>query len=202
MDRAIRAVAALRGGASRLAAVMGHAAGWGFFLCAGLITADVVGRNFLGVSSQATTELSGYALAVGIAWALAHALARRAHVRIDLLVMKLPARLRPWLHLLAMLFLAAFAATLAWAAFMLLDESLLFGARDMSALEVPLWLPQGLWAAGIAGLAVLAGLFFLEGLLLTLAGRGVEAEALLVSRTDMDEAAETLAILATVEKRA
>ena len=63
----------------------------------------------------------------------AHALARRAHVRIDLLVMKLPAPVRPWLHLLAMAFLLGFAATLTWAAWMLVDESLLFGARAGSA---------------------------------------------------------------------
>jgi len=130
----IAAVSASRRGVARLAAVMGHAAGWGFFACAALITSDVLARNLLGVSTRATTELSGYALALGIAWALAHALARRAHVRIDLLVARLPAAIRPWLHLLAMLLLAAFAAVLAWAAWMLVDESLLFGARDMSVL--------------------------------------------------------------------
>ena len=198
----IAAVSASRRGVARLAAVMGHAAGWGFFACAALITSDVLARNLLGVSTRATTELSGYALALGIAWALAHALARRAHVRIDLLVARLPAAIRPWLHLLAMLLLAAFAAVLAWAAWMLVDESLLFGARDMSVLGTPLWLPQGLWAAGIALLALLAALLFLEGLLLTLAGRGAEAEALLAARTDMEEAAETLAGLAAAEPRA
>jgi len=198
----IRAVGLARRGVAGLAALMGHAAGWAFFACAALITFDVVARNTLGWSSQSTTELSGYALAFGIAWGLAHALARRAHVRIDLLVMKLPAAVRPWLHLLAMAFLLGFATTLTWAAWMLVDESLLFGARDMSLLGTPLWLPQGLWMAGIAVLAVLAALLLLEGLLLTLAGRGAEAEALLVARTDMDEARETLEILAEVEKRA
>lgn len=198
----IGAVSLARRGVAALAALMGHLAGWGFFACAGLITFDVVARNTLGWSTQSTTELSGYALAFGIAWGLAHALARRAHVRIDLLVMKLPAVIRPWLHLLAMAFLLTFATVLTWAAWMLVDESLLFGARDMSLLGTPLWLPQGLWAAGIGALALLAGLLLLEALLLTLAGRGAEAEALLVARTDMDEARETLEILAEVEKRA
>jgi len=198
----IGAVSLARRGVARLASLMGHLAGWGFFACAGLITFDVVARNTVGWSTQSTTELSGYALAFGISWGLAHALARRAHVRIDLLVMRLPAAVRPWLHLLAMAFLLAFATTLAWAAWMLLDESLLFGARDMSVLGTPLWLPQGLWGIGIAVLALLAFLLLLEGLLLTLAGRGAEAEALLIPRTDMDEAKETLEILAEVEKRA
>ncbi|MFL1461206.1 TRAP transporter small permease subunit [Roseococcus sp. DSY-14] len=198
----IGAVSLARRSLAGLAALMGHLAGWGFIACAGLITFDVVARNTVGFSSQSTTELSGYALAFGIAWGLAHALARRAHVRIDLLVMKLPAPVRPWLHLLAMAFLLGFAATLTWAAWMLVDESLLFGARDMSLLGTPLWLPQGLWLAGIAVMAALALLLLLEGLLLTLAGRGADAEALLVARTDMDEAKETLEILAEVERRA
>ena len=52
-------------------------------LCALFITFDVVARRFFGFSSQATIELTGYALAFGIAWGLAHALATRAHIRVD-----------------------------------------------------------------------------------------------------------------------
>ncbi len=55
-----------------------------------LITFDVLGRRFFGISTQATTELSGYALAFGMAWGLAHTLSMRAHVRIDVVVNLFP----------------------------------------------------------------------------------------------------------------
>ena len=73
----------LRRGVARLGTFMGYAAGWCFIATSALITFDVLARRFLGFSTQATTELSGYALAFGIAWGLAHTLSMRAHVRID-----------------------------------------------------------------------------------------------------------------------
>lgn len=86
----LRAARALRIGVAALAAVMAWAAGWNYVLCALFITADVLGRNLLGVSSAATVEITGYMLAVGIAWGLAHALAKRAHIRVDVWVNRLP----------------------------------------------------------------------------------------------------------------
>ena len=75
LNRAIAAVASVRRRAVALiGTVMGYAAGWGFILCAAFITFDVIARRFFGFSSQATTEITGYALAFGISWALAHAL--------------------------------------------------------------------------------------------------------------------------------
>ena len=85
---------------------MGYVAGWGFILCAAFITFDVIARRFFGFSSQATTELTGYALAFGISWALAHALTTRAHIRIDVLINHLPDRLRFPMHLLSLAALA------------------------------------------------------------------------------------------------
>lgn len=72
---ALRAVAGLRRGVSALAAGMAYLAGWNYIACALFITADVLGRNLLGASSAATVEVTGYMLAGGIAWALAHTLA-------------------------------------------------------------------------------------------------------------------------------
>jgi TRAP-type C4-dicarboxylate transport system permease small subunit len=171
---------------------MGYLAGWGFIAISGLITFDVLARRFLGFSTQATTELSGYALAFGIAWALAHTLAMRAHVRIDLLVNRFPLKIRAWLHLLSLVFLGVFIGYLAYGSYNLVDESLLFGATDISILRVPLAIPQGLWAFGIAVMLLLIVLMTVETFLLILAGREQEAEALLHSRSYEEEVAETL----------
>ena len=192
LDSAINAAAWCRRLVARLAGLMGHLAGWGFILCAAFITFDVVARRFFGFSSQSTTEVTGYALAFGISWALAHTLAARAHVRIDVLVNHLPAAIRYPMHLVSLAALAVFVGFVAWGAYGLVDESLLFGATDISLLRTPLWIPQGLWAFGIAVFLVLIVAIFVESALLVAAGRGPEAEAQLHTRTYDEEAAEAL----------
>jgi TRAP-type C4-dicarboxylate transport system permease small subunit len=172
--------------------LMGYAAGWGFILCAFFISFDVMARMFLCFSSQATTEITSYMLALGITWGLAHTLTLRAHVRIDLLINKLPTRLRHWMHLTSLFALAVFAGFLAKASYDLVDESLLFRATDTSVLSIPLALPQGLWAFGLAVFALLIVLMLIENLLLILAGRGAEAEANLTPRTFTEEVDEAL----------
>jgi len=185
-------VRALRRAVAALAVAMAWVAGWTYIACALFVTADVVGRSFLGVSSAATVEITGYMLAGGIAWGLAHALAERAHIRLDVWVKRLPLRARVPLHLFALALLCGFATFAAWAAWELVDESALFGARDNSALRLPLVIPQGIWAAGITALAVMAALLFVEGALLALAGDRTGAERLLAPRSVDDETEEAL----------
>jgi TRAP-type C4-dicarboxylate transport system permease small subunit len=192
LDRLIVAASLCRRVLARLGTLMGYAAGWGFILCAAFITFDVLARRFLGFSSQSTTELTGYALAFGISWALAHALTERAHVRIDVLINHLPARVRYPMHLLSLAALAVFVGFLAKGAWDLVDESLLFGATDISVLRTPLWIPQGLWAFGICVFLALILLMLVENALLLVAGRGAELEANLHARTYDEEAAEAL----------
>jgi TRAP-type C4-dicarboxylate transport system permease small subunit len=192
LDRVLAAASFCRRAVARLGTLMGYIAGWGFIVCAAFITFDVLARRLLGFSSQATTELTGYALAFGISWALAHALTMRAHIRIDVLINHLPAALRYLMHLLSLGALAVFVGFIAKGAYDLTDESLLFRATDISVLRTPLWVPQGLWAAGIAVFFVLIVLLLVENLLLVLAGRGREAEALVHARTFEEEAAEAL----------
>ena len=188
----LRTAAALRRGVSALAAGMAYVAGWNYIACALFITADVVGRNLFGVSSAATVEITGYMLAGGIAWALAHTLARGAHIRVDVWVNRLPLRARAVLHLLALLLLGGFAGFAAWAAWSLVDESLLFDAHDNSAWRVPLAVPQGVWLFGLLAFCVAILVFALEAALLLLHGRLDAVDRLLGSRTVDDEAQEAL----------
>jgi TRAP-type C4-dicarboxylate transport system permease small subunit len=122
---------------------MGDAAGWVYLLCALLIAFDVVSRKFLGFSSQGTTEISGYMLGFGITWGLAYALAMKAHIRVDVLVMHLPPWLRAYLHALALALLAFVSVFFAWRGWAVVVESWEFGAKDTSALSIPLILAAG-----------------------------------------------------------
>ncbi len=200
LDRLLAATSWCRRAVARAGTLMGYVGGWGFILCAAFITFDVIARRFFGFSSQATTELTGYTLAFGIAWALAHTLTTRAHIRIDVLINHLPDRLRYPMHLLSLAALGVFMGFIAKGAYDLVDESILFGATDISLLRTPLWIPQGLWAFGIAVFLLLIALLFVESLLLILVGRGRDAEALLHARTYQEEAAEALEAVGVAER--
>ncbi len=176
----------------RLGHVMNGAAGWLFVVCALFITFDVVSRRFFGFSSQATVEVTGYMLAFGIAWGLTDALARRAHIRVDVLVNRLPPGLRAYMHALALLFLVVLGFFLVWRCWAVVQDSWMFGARDSSALTTPLIIPQGLWALGITVFFLLAALMLVEVLLLLALGQRERVDRLLGPRTVKEETAEAL----------
>lgn len=170
--------------------------GWMYLAIAGLICFDIVVRRFLGFSTGSTTELSSYLMAVGMAWGMAGTLYERAHVRIDVLVQKLPLPARAWLHAGSLLVLTAVAGFFTYGAVMLAHDSFSLGATDLSSFHVPLAVPQFLWAGGI-GLLLLACLALLGRSLRQLAGRQhADVERALMARSDLDEAADTLDALA------
>lgn len=178
--------------ASAVAAFMNYVAGWNFIFCALFITIDVVCRNFGGFSSSATTEITSYMLAFGLAWGLAHALATRSHIRIDILVNRLPVGVRQYLHAFALVLLTGLSLFFAWCAWSLVGESMLFNAKDTSALAIPLVIPQGLWAVGITMLAVFAVVLLLEISCLLVAGDVAEIDKLLGPRGYQEETQEAL----------
>ncbi|MGG5819413.1 TRAP transporter small permease subunit [Falsiroseomonas sp. HW251] len=196
----LRLATLLRRATGALATAMGIAAGWGFVVCAFFIAAEVLGRSILRVSTGSTVELSGYALAFGLSWGLAHALATRSHVRIDMLINRLPRPARVPLHLLSLLLLGVFVGFVAMGAWDLVDESLLFGATDISALRIPLAIPQGLWAGGLIVFLLLIALMLVENLLLALAGDAAQVERNLSSRSYTEEAEEALEALQEAEQ--
>jgi TRAP-type C4-dicarboxylate transport system permease small subunit len=191
-SRVLRVAQAARRSSSRLAATMNDLAGWVFILCAGFITLDVLFRNFGGFSSSATTEITSYMLAFGIAWGLAYALAARAHIRVDVLVNKLPIVWRQYLHTLALAVLTALSLFLAWCAWTLVEESVFFQATDTSVLAIPLVIPQGLWAVGITMLALQAVLQLFEAACLVWAGDARQIDSLLGARGYEEETQEAL----------
>lgn len=190
--RVLALVVRLRAAIERVGRVMNDAAGWLFVVCALFVSFDVLARKFLNVSSRATVELTGYMLAFGIAWGLADALTTRAHIRVDVLVSRMPLGLRAWMHALALGFLTVLTFFFVWRAWGVVGDSWEFGARDSSALTIPLIVPQGLWALGITVFFGLAALMLAEVVLLLLLGRRREIDRMLGPRTVVEEAEEAL----------
>ena len=140
-----------------------------------LITADVLARKFLGVSSALTDEFGGYALVVGGLWALAFCLTTGAQVRIDILLPHLPPRVRAALDYAALALLVAFAAIVAWYSWKLALESFQTDARAMSFLRTPLGVPQACMAIGFSLLAIHGVVMLAVGLGESLRGRVIAA---------------------------
>lgn len=158
-----------------LIAVMHRLSRWGLWfggalilLAALLIGVDVVLRLFFNRSIGGADELSGYALAIGTAWALGAALLERAHIRIDSLYVLFPTPVRLALDLLAISLLMTFFGMVAWHGIGVLQQSLTSGSRSQSALETPLAIPQAIWLIGL-------GLFLLTSLVLLLHALGFAA---------------------------
>jgi TRAP-type C4-dicarboxylate transport system permease small subunit len=143
-------------GLDRVALAMAYAAGAALLAVSFFVTADVLGRKFVGISSGVTDEFGGYALAIGGLWALAFGLTTGAHVRIDILLPRFPRPMRMALNYLALLLMALFAAIVAFYTWKLALESLATDARAMSFLRTPLFVPQAAMALGFTLLTLQA----------------------------------------------
>jgi TRAP-type C4-dicarboxylate transport system permease small subunit len=131
-------------------------------------------------------------LGIGIAWGLAGALEARTHVRIDILIQKVPPQYRGYLHWVALATLAVFAGFLVYGAWHTTIESWEFKATDNSLLKTPLIIPQGLWLIGTGVFGIMAVLRVLEVALLLPSGDIDAIEHLTGPRSYVEEAEEAL----------
>ncbi|KQM73099.1 TRAP transporter small permease subunit [Xylophilus sp. Leaf220] len=175
-------------------------AGWCYLAITLLICFDIAARRLWGFSTEATIELSGYLMAIGMSWGLAGTLFERGHVRIDVLVQKMPLKVRVWLHLASLLALLVASGFFAWGAVALALDSHDMGATDLSTLRMPMAVPQGLWAAGLALMLLAVVALGARALRQLVAGDADGMDRMLMARTYIDEAAETLEAVAEAQQ--
>ena len=163
------------------------------FLAALLVSVDVLARKLFTVSLGGADELSGYAFAIGTAWAFAFTLLRRSNVRVDALYQHLPPKLRAFLDILALLTLGVLAGYLTFYAFSVLQTSWHLKAQSNSSLKVFLWIPQGLWFAGLTLFVVTLSLLLVRAFVALLEGDWPAIHALLSARSIEEDALEEAA---------
>lgn len=163
------------------------------FMAALLVSVDVLARKLFTVSLGGADELSGYAFAIGTAWAFAFTLLRRSNVRVDALYQHLPPKLRAFLDILALLALGVFAAYLSYYAFSVLTTSWHLNAQSNTSLKTPLWIPQGLWVMGLATFMATLVLLLLRAAGALVAGDWPAIHALLSARSIEEDALEEAA---------
>lgn len=160
---------------------------------ASLVSIDVTIRKLFGLSVGGADEISGYAFAIGVAWAFPFALLRRANVRIDALYQHMPARVAAILDLVALIALAVFVTVLTRYAWEVVAGSWNLGALSNSQLKMPLWIPQGLWFLGLALFFATTAVLTLRTALALLSGDLATVRALAGARSIEEEAADEAA---------
>lgn len=158
-----------------------------------LITVEVLSRRFLGISLGGSDELSGYAFAISVTWALAFTALERANVRIDVLYQYLPVRLSALLDWVSLVALGVFAVYLSWHAGQVALTSWDLKAAANTPLGTPLWIPQGLWVAGLAWFLIVLALMLVRSSVALVTGDVATLKQLAGVKSAVEEAEEGVA---------
>ncbi|MEM6743306.1 MAG: TRAP transporter small permease [Pseudomonadota bacterium] len=171
--------------AARWSARLGGAAVLGAALW---VAAEVVVRNMPGNLTAGmklhSFEITNWLFAASVAFGFAFALTERSHIRIDLLYAILPLPVRAALDAVSLLALAGMGCLMAWHGWGVVAASARLGAMPNSSLQVPLVIPQSLWALGLTWFAGVALLLAAQGLRRLLTGRFAELHALAGAQTE------------------
>ena len=137
----------------------------GIFLVAicAIVVAQVVGNAIdraaiwltgraIGIIIPAYSDFAGFFLAASTFFALAYTLMTGGHVRVRLVLGRLPAGARRLLEVLCAALAAVIAATATYFSAMLMLQSWRFGDVVTGMVAMPLWVPQ---MALVLGLAIL-----------------------------------------------
>jgi TRAP-type C4-dicarboxylate transport system permease small subunit len=165
----MRAMTAVVNGVASVSRYGTMAAGWLYLAAALYITSDVITRRF-GFSTQATDEITNYILAVGTSWSMAYSFMRKDHVRVEVILLKLPKTVQGFVNTLALGMLTVLLAILIYGVWTTALDSIRFDARANTALHTPLAWPQVLWAVGWTSFLLMAVLLFIQSLLSLVTG--------------------------------
>lgn len=132
------------------------------------VAIETVVRKLFSISLGGVDELSGYAIAVGAPLAFVVTLTYRAHIRINLLHMRLPARIQSLLNALAAVTLGGLALYLCLFAVRTVLDTYTYKSIAQPPWATPLIYPQVLWMITMGVFALCA---------LVLAARSIQLAA-------------------------
>lgn len=114
-----------------------------------MISIEVVLRKVFSISMGGADEISGYAMAISCSWAFAFALFRKAHIRIDVLYVKMPKSARYLLDIFSLVLFAIYMVVFTYFSFHVFLISFVKGSTANTPLHTPLWIPQSIWVVGL-----------------------------------------------------
>lgn len=178
---------------TRIARLLTIAAGFALLATAILVSVEVIVRRVFSISFNAGSELSSYVLGIVASWGLSYTLLLRGHVRVDALVRHFPERIRSWIDLFTLLGLGIVALLLLTQGYVTFAASWSMNAHSMTPLQVPIWIPQGLWVLGLAFFVVVLAMLAVSAAAALVNGDYRKSRQLIGIQGVEDEAAEALA---------
>lgn len=167
----MRALAVVAAGAMRrVCRVAMVLAGTATLLMMLLVTAEVLSRNLLNLSTLIADEMGGYLLVALTFLGLAPTLRDGGFIRVDVYRERTRGGARTVLDSGILLLAVGYTIVLDWYLWGLAASSYRLGTTSIQVARTPLWIPQGVMAMG--GLLLLAEL--LSSLVLVLAGATAE----------------------------
>ncbi len=180
---------AIAEGVSRAGAIAGGAM---LLLAAITICIDIFLRYAFSRTVGGADELAGYALAISSAWGFSAALLSRSHIRIDTVYVRVGSRARATLDLISVACFTLFIGLVAWHGWGVLQQSYRSDSHSLSAIEMPLVLPQTLWFAGLAFFVAVALLLLARTVPAYLTGDLNKVFSLIGSKSALAEAKEEI----------
>ncbi|MFZ9014029.1 MAG: TRAP transporter small permease subunit [Alphaproteobacteria bacterium] len=123
--------------------------GYVLLLLSLVIVFEILARKLFSFSLQGVDEIGGYVVAGTGAFGFAYALIERTHTRIDIVLGHVPRLLRNSLNIFTYALVTGAALFITRYAYQALNESLLFNSHSPTPLQTPMWIPQGIWFAGL-----------------------------------------------------
>ncbi len=174
---------------SKVSRVGAWLAGALFVGAAALVSVEVFIRKVFNWSITGIDELSGFALAMGISWGLAFTLLRRAHIRIDTVLVILPVNMRALLDIFGTLIFAGYMLIVMRQGMVVLFQSIAVDAKA-TTIPVPMMIPQAVWLGGIVFFVFVAVLLTLRSIIAVLWGDVRTVQKLMGSRSLQAESSE------------
>ena len=113
-----------------------------------------IGGPSLSFTIPSYADFAGYLLAAATFLALAHTLRSGTHIRVNLVIQRLPAGARWTFELASLAIGAALGAFAVWFTVALTAESWHYGDKSTGIVAIPLWIPQSVMVAGLVLLTV------------------------------------------------
>lgn len=112
------------------------------------------GGTPIGLLVPSYAEFAGFFLAAASFLALAHTLRRGDHIRVLLVLHRLPARVQRMAEYWCLASGLVVAGYFCWYTWLLVAESIEYNDLSPGIIPVPLWIPQGSMAVGLTVLAI------------------------------------------------
>jgi TRAP-type C4-dicarboxylate transport system permease small subunit len=145
---------------NRLSVLSGYVSGWIVFIMMILMTVAVFARRVFGYPLVFSDEYCSYGMVFCVFLGGAYTLKQDAHVRVDVVAMRLKPRVRAACWALTSAFSLIYGGVLTWQTAKMVLYHKEIGHTALSIMETPTWIPETMVPVGMAILTLQMGLSF------------------------------------------